>query len=71
MTIVGDSFNDQRNLGRIDGFALASIRAEMPIGDRRSLYGRVENLTDEKYQVVSGYGTCGRAAYGGVRVKLD
>jgi vitamin B12 transporter len=71
VTIVGDSFNDQGNFTRIDGFALGSIRAEMPIGDRFALYGRVENLTDEKYEVVSGYGTYGRAAYGGVRIKFD
>jgi len=71
VTIVGDSFNDQGNFTRIDGFALGSIRAEMPIGDRFAVYGRVENVTDEKYEVVSGYGTYGRAAYGGVRIKFD
>ncbi|MDT8758715.1 TonB-dependent receptor [Sphingomonas psychrotolerans] len=71
VTIVGDSFNDQGNFTRLDGFALGSIRAEMPIGDRFAVYGRIENLTDEKYQVVSGYGTYGRAAYAGVRLKFD
>jgi vitamin B12 transporter len=43
----------------------------MPIGDRFAVYGRVENLTDEKYETVSGYGTYGRAAYAGVRLKLN
>lgn len=71
VTIVGDSFNDQGNFTRLDGFALGSIRAEMPIGDRFAIYGRVENLTDEKYETVSGYGTYGRAAYAGVRLKLN
>lgn len=71
VTIVGDSFNDQGNFTRLDGFALGSIRAEMPIGDRFAVYGRVENLTDEKYETVSGYGTYGRAAYAGVRLKLN
>lgn len=71
VTIVGDSFNDAGNFTRIDGFALGSIRAEMPIGDRFAVYGRVENVTDEKYEVVSGYGTYGRAAFAGVRMKLD
>ena len=42
----------------------------MPIGERFALYGRVENLFDEKYQTVAGYGTYGRTAYGGIRVKL-
>jgi vitamin B12 transporter len=71
VTHVGDSFDDAGNTVRLDGYVLASIRAEMPIGQRLSVYGRVENLFDEKYQVVSGYGTYGSAAYGGVRVKLD
>ena len=71
VTIVGDSFNDQGNFTRLDGFALGSIRAEMPIGDRFALYGRVENVTDEQYQLVRGYGTYGRAAYAGVRIKFD
>ncbi|AQR76024.1 TonB-dependent receptor [Sphingomonas sp. LM7] len=71
VTIVGDSFNDQGNFTPIDGFALGSIRAEMPIGDRFAVYGRVENVTDEQYEVVSGYGTYGRAAYAGVRIKLN
>ncbi len=35
------------------------------------LYGRIENLFDEKYQNVATYGTEGRTAYGGIRVKLD
>jgi vitamin B12 transporter len=71
VTIVGDSFNDQGNFTRIDGFALGSIRAEMPIGDRFAVYGRVENVTDEKYELVSGYGTFGRAAFAGVRMRLN
>lgn len=71
VSIVGDSFNDKANLTRLDGYALAGIRAELPIGDRFALYGRVDNLADAKYQVFSGYGTYGRAVYGGARVRFD
>lgn len=71
ITMIGDSFNDAGNTTRLDGFALGSIRAELPIGERFAIYGRVENVTNEKYQVVSGYGTYGRAAYGGIRVRLN
>jgi vitamin B12 transporter len=67
---VGDSFDDAGNNARLDGYVLAGVRAEMPIGDHFAVYGRVDNLFDERYQTVSGYGTLGRAAYGGVRVKL-
>ncbi|ONF95530.1 TonB-dependent receptor plug domain-containing protein [Sphingomonas jeddahensis] len=68
---VGDSFDNAANTVRLDGYALTNIRAELPLADRFSLYGRVENLFDADYRTVANYGTIGRAVYGGVRVKLD
>ena len=70
VTMVGDSFDDAANTTRLDGYALASVRAEVPINDRIALYGRVDNLADARYQTIAGYGTYGRAAYGGVRLRL-
>ncbi len=69
LRLVGDSFDDAGNLTRLDGYALVTLRASVPLGDKLELYGRVENLTDESYQTVAGYGTYGRSAYAGVRVK--
>jgi len=70
VSLVGDSFDDAANMTRLDGYALASIRAEVPITEQVALYGRVDNLTDARYQTVAGYGNYGRAAYGGVRLRL-
>ena len=70
VSLVGDSFDDAGNTTRLDGYALASVRAEVPIDDRIALYGRVDNLTDARYQTIAGYGNYGRAAYGGVRLRL-
>lgn len=67
---VGDSFDDAANLNRLDGYTIVGLRADFPIGEKFSIYGRVDNLFDEKYTVVRGYGTPGRAAYGGVRLKF-
>ena len=69
--IVGDSFDDVGNFTRLDGYALGSVRASLPVGERLEVYGRIENVGNERYQTVAGYGTFGRAAYGGVRVRLD
>lgn len=69
--LVGDSFDNAANTTRLDAYTLVSLRAEMPVADRWSVYGRVENAFDEEYQTVSGYGTIGRAAYGGVRLRFD
>jgi vitamin B12 transporter len=68
---VGDSFDDAANLNRLDGYAVVGLRADFPIGDKFSIYGRVDNLFDEKYTVVRGYNTPGRAAYGGIRLKFN
>ena len=70
VTMVGDSFDDAANTTRLDGYALAGVRAELPIGERFAVYGRVDNLTDARYETVAGYGNYGRAAYGGVRLRL-
>jgi vitamin B12 transporter len=71
VTMVGDSFNDVGNATPIDGTALASVRAEMPVTKMLSVYGRIDNIGDVRYQQITGYGTYGRAAYGGVRVRFQ
>jgi vitamin B12 transporter len=70
LALIGDSFDDSANTVRLDGSVLASIRASLPLGERFELYGRIENLFDAKYEVVSGYGTLGRNAHVGVRAKF-
>ncbi|WP_394344003.1 TonB-dependent receptor plug domain-containing protein [Sphingomonas baiyangensis] len=67
---VGDSFDDGGNLNRLDGYVLADIRAAIALTDAIELYGRVENLFDERYETVRLYGTPGRAAYAGVRLAM-
>ncbi len=69
LRLVGDSFDDAGNFTRLDGFAVVTVRASLPLGEQLELYGRVENLTDAGYQTVAGYGSYGRSAYAGVRVK--
>lgn len=68
--LVGDSFDDAGHFTRLDGYALATVRASLPLGEHLELFGRVENLTDEKYQTAAGYGTYGRSAYIGARARF-
>lgn len=67
--LVGDSFDDKANLVRLDGHVLLALRAALPLNDRVELYGRVENLGNQRYQTVAGYGTYGRTGYAGVRAR--
>lgn len=69
LRLVGDSFDDAANTVRLDSHALATVRASVPIGEKFELFGRIENLTDARYEVAAGYGTYGRSAYAGARLR--
>jgi len=71
VTMVSDSFDNPANTTRLDGYALTGIRAEMPVAHNISVYGRVDNLFDVNYETVAGYGTYGRAAYGGIKLRFE
>jgi vitamin B12 transporter len=55
---------------RMDGYALVTVRAAVPVTDQIELYGRVENATDTDYETVAGYGTYGRNAHVGIRARF-
>lgn len=67
--LVGDSFDDAGNTVPLDGYALVDLRASLPVAEGFELFGRVENLFDAQYQTVAGYGSAGRGAFVGVRVR--
>jgi vitamin B12 transporter len=70
LTAVGDSFDNAANTVRLDGYALAGVRASFPIGEHLEVYGRIDNLFDAEYETARGYNVLGRAAYGGVRISF-
>ena len=69
LRLVSRSYDDAGNLTRLDGYQLATLRASLPLGSHYELFARIENLFDAKYQTVAGYGTYGRSAYAGARVR--
>lgn len=71
LQVVSESYDNAGNTRRLEGYTLASLRAEMPVTEQVALYGRIENLFDEQYQTVFGYGTQGRTAYAGVRLRFN
>ncbi len=70
LQIVGDSFDDLANNRRLDGYALAGIRANMPLTDGIELFGRIDNLFDVTYETATDFGTLGRSAYFGARTRF-
>jgi vitamin B12 transporter len=55
---------------RLGGYTLIDFRASYPINDHVEVYGRVDNLTDKRYETVYQYGTWGRTAFAGARLKF-
>lgn len=70
LRVVSDSFDDAGNFTRIDGYALVTLRASLPVSEQFELFGRIENLADKRYQTTAGYGTLGRSAYIGARARF-
>ena len=66
---VGDSFDDNANTIRLKGYSLVDIRASLPLSQQFEVYGRIENLLDRHYQTLADYGTAGRGAFIGVRLR--
>jgi vitamin B12 transporter len=52
----------------LDGYMLVNLYASYDVRKNVTLFGRLENLFDEDYEQAIGYGTPGRAGYGGVKV---
>ena len=51
----------------VDAWSRVDFRAKYQVTDSIELFGRVDNVLDEEYQQVSGYGTPDRSFYLGVR----
>ncbi|MCW5773467.1 MAG: TonB-dependent receptor, partial [Rhodospirillaceae bacterium] len=54
----------------LSGFVLLNVAASYKIYDGVEIYGRVNNLLNQKYEEVFSYGTAGIGAFAGVRVRF-
>jgi vitamin B12 transporter len=54
----------------IEDYTIVNFAAEYEINSRFSVFGRIDNLTNEQYAEVFGFPNLGRAAYGGVRMRF-
>jgi len=59
-----------RLLVDLKAYTLVDLNATYDLTKKVQIFGRVENLLDKKYQEVFTFATPGRAAYGGVRLKI-
>ncbi|WP_137388118.1 TonB-dependent receptor plug domain-containing protein [Rhodoligotrophos defluvii] len=59
---------NERYIVDLNAYTLVNLAASYQINDGLQLYGRLENILDEKYYEVWGYGTLGFGGYAGVRL---
>jgi len=70
LQMVGDSYDDLANNRRLDGYALAGVRASAPMTDGIEVFGRIDNLFDVNYETATDFGSPGRSAYIGARARF-
>jgi vitamin B12 transporter len=54
----------------IEDYSFVNFTAEYEINSHFSIFGRIDNLTNEHYSEVFGFPALGRAAYGGVKLRF-
>ncbi len=54
----------------IEDYRFVNIAAEYEVNPHLSIFGRIDNLTNEHYAEVFGFPALGRAAYGGVKLRF-
>jgi vitamin B12 transporter len=68
LTVRAES--DQDDAGGVrEAFVTAGLNASWALTGTTTLTARIENLTDERYQQVFGYGEPGRSAWAGIRLR--
>jgi vitamin B12 transporter len=70
---VDDAFLDPSFIPtrvRLDDYLLVNLNGRVKLSDRLELFGRFENLLDERYEDVFSFVNPGRTAVAGVRVRL-
>jgi vitamin B12 transporter len=54
----------------IEDYSFVNIAVEYEVNPHLSVFGRIDNLTNEHYAEVFGFPALGRAAYGGVKLRF-
>lgn len=68
LTYNGDELDSSG--ATVASWTRVDLRASYALTDTVDLYGRIDNLFDEEYQQILGYGTPGISAYAGIRARF-
>ncbi|MBW8732928.1 MAG: TonB-dependent receptor [Asticcacaulis sp.] len=68
--LSGESFDDAPNTARLKAYAVGDIRVRYAITEHIEFYGRLDNITDSRYETADGYGQPGRRLWLGIHTRL-
>jgi vitamin B12 transporter len=54
----------------LKAYTLVNLAGAWKLNEALEVFGRIENLANERYQEVYGFNTAGRAAYAGLRARF-
>jgi vitamin B12 transporter len=64
--LVSERFSSANERNRVAPYARFDVYSEYRLNETWKVHGRIENITDTRYQEVFNFGTTGRAFYAGV-----
>jgi vitamin B12 transporter len=70
VAFIGRRFDDPGHFTPLGAATHLKLFASYAVAEEVELFGRVENLTDDRTEPVAGYGAPGRAFYAGIRTKI-
>lgn len=70
VSYVGPRFNDAFASTRLDDSTVVNLFGAYKVTEQYELFGRVDNLFDDRSEPTAGYGRPGIAAYAGIRAAL-
>jgi len=67
---IGTRYDEANKQGAQTGeYTVANLVSNVKVNNYISVYGKINNITDEYYQMVDGYATAGRSLYLGLNAK--
>jgi len=67
---VGKRYDRDRERDELKAYSLVNLGAAYEVSKGITLFGRVHNLFDKKYEEAKGFGTYGLSIFGGIRMSL-
>ena len=70
LLLVGSSFSDTGNTQEVAGYGVINLAASYDVTENIQAFVKIDNLLNQEYEEVFGFGTFGRSAFGGLKLSF-